>query len=193
MQVADERGFAPPPGFRQVFQPDCNSPNPRQTRVEDAEEAAQQSCAEEYFHNSVKVRVQSRQQHNPEDNPGQSSGKEQETDKSEPHRSDSVKNPQHRVGMTEGQDRRRKKTHGQGAQDDLQQWGRRKIVPRCRKRPRLEKKNMNQKQNGLKDGQKADEARWYSHVYLDSRSTQKVICEFTGHRDGPLRVIDLNL
>jgi hypothetical protein len=76
--------------------------------------------------------------------------------------------------MTEGQYGCRKKTYGQGTQDDLQEWGRRKIVPRRRKRPRLEKKNMNQKQNGLKDGQKADEARWYSHVYLDSQSAQKV-------------------
>jgi len=41
MQVTDERGFAPAPRFRQVLQPDRNSPNPHQTRVEDAEEAAQ--------------------------------------------------------------------------------------------------------------------------------------------------------
>jgi hypothetical protein len=33
---------------------------------------------------------------------------------------------------------------------------------------------VNQKQNGLKNGQKADEARWYSHIYLDSQSAQKV-------------------
>jgi hypothetical protein len=76
--------------------------------------------------------------------------------------------------MTEGQDRRRKKTHGQRAHDDFKQGSRGKIVPGRRERPRLVQKNVNQKQNGLKDGQKADEARWYSHVYLDSQSAQKV-------------------
>jgi len=67
MQVADERSFAPAPGFRQVLQPDRNSPNSRQTRVEDAKNAAQQSRPEKHFHDPVEVRVPSRQQRDPEE------------------------------------------------------------------------------------------------------------------------------
>jgi hypothetical protein len=92
--------------------------------------------------------------------------------------------------MTEGQNRCRQEAHGQRTQDDLEQWSRRKILPHRRDRPGLEKKNVNQKQNGLKNGQKAEEARWYSHAYLDSQSTQKVICEFKVQRGGLLRRID---
>src|SRR6266436_7355674 len=84
--------------------------------------------------------------------------------------------------MTEGQNRRRQEAHGQRTQDDLEQRSRSKILPRRRKCPRLEKNDVNQKQNGLKNGQKADEASSYSHVYLDSRCTQKVICRFTVQR-----------
>jgi len=61
-----------------------------------------------------------------------------------------------------------------------------------RKCPRLVKKNVNQKQNGLKNGQKADEARWYSHVYLDSQSTQKVSANSRPSGGGLLRGIDLH-
>jgi hypothetical protein len=81
--------------------------------------------------------------------------------------------------VTEGQNRCHEEAHRQRSQHNFQQGGGGKVFPRRWERPRLVKKNVNQKQNGLKNGQKADEARWYSHVYLDSRNTQKVICKFT--------------
>src|SRR5467141_3567601 len=83
--------------------------------------------------------------------------------------------------MTESQNRCCKEAHGQRSQDDLQHGGRRRILRPRRKRPRLVKKNVRQKEKGLKNGKKADEARSYSHVPLDSRNDQKGICEFTGH------------
>src|SRR5271169_1562664 len=147
--IADQRGFSPAPGCRQVREPHGGSRNPRPTRVEYPVESSENGKPKQQLHAPMKVHVQPGQPGNPENNPGGNRREKEEAHQTYPNCSNLVKRPQRSVRVAKGEQRSGDKAHRQRPEDEFDPERAVGFAPCGRKGPGLIEEIMGQQKNRL--------------------------------------------
>jgi hypothetical protein len=107
------------PGFRQVCESHCRSRDSCPVCIENSVESGYERGAKQEFRHAMKVQVQTGEECNSVNDPGENRREEEESQQTQPNRRRPVKSAQSGVCVTKGEEGSGYKAYGQNAESQL--------------------------------------------------------------------------